>query len=325
MDMDELNVFYSSVNSSYFGYNLDGAMGKIFDVYKCPSAVDDDASLTYVQNCSSTFLVNEQWGRSAVTLSPPYPVDDYYFPNATDAPSGEPLSIMGWNVPGINKEPEYYYYSQFHYKPFSGAQNPPALDAWQVGNMTDNRYNYYGIGNTYNAKMLYFYYIQNNYQNVKPYISSTMVAWDLSSAQKVYAVLGCMDWLIQDFVLEGLTSTYTLNEMVFGWSSGLVSNLTYTQETEYTSRHYKNGDAMYYARTITPFIQGNSWSGSSSNNHVSVNTGNLYPILTGRIMQMNDYEYPNIQMNVNNGLGSTVNLPYRCSRANFTVDNVYTW
>lgn len=76
---------------------------------------------------------------------------------------------------------------------------------------------------------------------------------------------------------------------------------------------------------ITPFIQGNSWSGSSSNTHVSVNTGYLYPILTGRIMKMNDYAYPNTLMNVNNGLGSTVLLPYRCSKANFTIDNVYTW
>ena len=68
---------------------------------------------------------------------------------------------------------------------------------------------------------------------MKPYISHTMVAWDLSSAQKVYAVLGCMDWLIQDFVMEGLTSTYTMKEMVFGWPSSLVMSLTYTQEIGY--------------------------------------------------------------------------------------------
>lgn len=82
---------------------------------------------------------------------------------------------------------------------------------------------------------------------------------------------------------------------------------------------------MYYAREITPFIQSNTWSGAHSNSHVTVNTGNLYSILTGRIMEMNDYVYPNILMNVNDGLGSTVLLPFRCSRANFTIDNVYTW
>lgn len=153
-----------------------------------------------------------------------------------------------WGVPGIGKSPEYFYYSQFHYKPFPGAQGAPALDAWQVGNMTDNHYSYFGIGNTYNAKQLYWTYITNDWHNEKPYISSTMVQWGLSSAAKVYGVLGCMDWLIQDFVLEGLTSTYTMEEMVYGWQSGLVSNLTFSPTTNYTSRHYKNGDAIYYAK-----------------------------------------------------------------------------
>jgi hypothetical protein len=91
----------------------------------------------------------------------------------------------------------------------------------------------------------------------------TMVQWDLSSAQKVYAVLGCMDWLIQDFVLEGLTADFTMKQMVFGWPSSLVNDLAFTPTTNYTSRHYKNGDAIYYASSITPFIQGSSWSGSS--------------------------------------------------------------
>lgn len=125
--------------------------------------------------------------------------------------------MTDWGVPGIGKSPEYFYYSQFHYKPFSGALNAPALDAWQVGNLTDNRYNYYGIGNTYNAKQLYYNYVINSEVNVKPYISATMVQWELSSPQKVYAVLGCLDWLIQDFVLGGLTSTYTMKDMVYGW------------------------------------------------------------------------------------------------------------
>lgn len=125
--------------------------------------------------------------------------------------------MTDWGVPGIGKSPEYFYYSQFHYAPFTGAQNPPPLDAWQVGNITDNHYSYYGIGNTYNAKQLYYNYVTNSHVNEKPYISATMVQWELNSPLKVYAVLGCLDWLIQDYVLGGLTSTYTMKEMVFGW------------------------------------------------------------------------------------------------------------
>jgi hypothetical protein len=101
-----------------------------------------------------------------MTISPPYNSSAYYFPVDSTSSTGESLSVTEWGVPGIVKSPEYYYYSQFHYKPFSGAQNPPALDAWQVGNMTDNHYNYYGIGNTYNAKHLYFNYINNAESNV---------------------------------------------------------------------------------------------------------------------------------------------------------------
>jgi len=64
---------------------------------------------------------------------------------------------------------------------------------------------------------------------------------------------------------------------------------------------------------------------SPSNTYVTVSTGNLYPITTGRIMKMNQYEYPNILMNVNDGMGSSNLLPFRCSKANFTIDNVYSW
>lgn len=134
-------------------------MLNLYDTYKCPSAMDEDPSLSFYKNCSSTFLVNDQWGRSHITLNPPYNSPDYYFPVDNSTGQAETLTINYWGVPGIGKAPEYFYYSQFHYKPFSGAQNPPALDAWQVGNMTDHRYSYFGVGNTYNAKMLYFYYI----------------------------------------------------------------------------------------------------------------------------------------------------------------------
>jgi len=49
------------------------------------------------------------------------------------------------------------------------------------------------------------------------------------------------------------------------------------------------------------------------------------PELAGKIVLMNDREYPNIPFKVGNGLGATSYLPYRCSRANFTEETVYTW
>jgi len=49
----------------------------------------------------------------------------------------------------------------------------PALDAWQVGNLTDAKYSYFGIGNTYNAKTLYWYFATNQWQNDNEYITAT--------------------------------------------------------------------------------------------------------------------------------------------------------
>lgn len=91
---------------------------------------------------------------SMVTLDPPYNDEDYFPTGNTTSGTNETLSVAFWGVPGITTEPEFFYYSQFHYKPFSGAAGTPALDAWQVGNLTSKDYNYYGLGNTYNAKQL---------------------------------------------------------------------------------------------------------------------------------------------------------------------------
>jgi hypothetical protein len=41
------------------------------------------------------------------------------------------LTISNWTVPGITAQaPEYFYYSQFLYKPSSGSQGAPAFTPW---------------------------------------------------------------------------------------------------------------------------------------------------------------------------------------------------
>jgi len=87
------------------------------------------------------------------------------------------------------KAPEYYFYAQFVLKSSSSQLAVPALDAWQVGNLTDAKYSYFGIGNTYNAKTLYWYFATNQWQNDNEYITSTKQMWGLSSQEKVYQVL----------------------------------------------------------------------------------------------------------------------------------------
>lgn len=138
----------------------------------------------FAMNCSGRFLADGQWGSSMITLDPPYPTDDYYFPEGqTLQHTNETLSICTWGVEGINctapngndrlNAPEYFFYSQYILRTTGGQLIAPALDSWQVGNLSDDKYSYFGIGNTYNAKQLYFYYSTNQYKNYNEYIWTT--------------------------------------------------------------------------------------------------------------------------------------------------------
>jgi len=65
-----------------------------------------------------------------------------------------------------------------------------------------------------------------------------MIQWGLSSAQKVYDVMATIDWLIQEYTLGGLTSTYTLADMVYGWDSNVIGNLSFAENTNYTDKWF---------------------------------------------------------------------------------------
>jgi len=168
------------------------------------------------------------------------------------------LTVCDWGVEGIDCNmaalplgaPEYYFYVQYAYISEGGTQYAPSLDAYQVGNLTNKKYSYFGIGNTYNAKELYWYYSTNNYNNSKEYTFTTAQMWGLDSERKVYQVMGVLDWLIQDYVLGGLTTTYTQNDMVFGWNSKLIEKLVSNpvDSIDYNDEYYKSGDTIYYAK-----------------------------------------------------------------------------
>lgn len=101
-----------------------------------------------------------------------------------------------WQVPGIGVEPEYFFYSQFVYNPFSGTQPTPALLPKQVMYIADKQYTYNGLGSTYNAKHLYFDYITNTYKNPTAYMIQTAVAWGYQDPMYVYQILNTLEWLI---------------------------------------------------------------------------------------------------------------------------------
>ena len=66
-------------------------------------------------------------------------------PNATFFPISN--SVEAWNIPGIEGKPEYAAWT-------GGVPFAPALTYEQVTNITSSSYNYFGLNNTYNLKVL---------------------------------------------------------------------------------------------------------------------------------------------------------------------------
>ena len=95
---------------------------------------------------------------------------------------------------------------------------------------------------------LYFRYTTNTEES---YISDTMVQWGLSSAEKVYAVLNTLDWLIQDFYLGGVTSTLYPQELGSGWDSKLIEEAS--SYDLWNTSSFRQGDAIVYNHKISPF------------------------------------------------------------------------
>lgn len=79
-------------------------------------------------------------------------------------------------MPGISDQaPEYFYYTKFLYKATAGTLRAPVLDVEQVVNMTSSDYTYFGLNNTYNAKMVYYYYTIEDVDNiVTPFMNDTV-------------------------------------------------------------------------------------------------------------------------------------------------------
>jgi len=182
----QCEAFYtSSDNANEFGTVLNESLSLIMRKYDCENfTMPDvgDAPLSLPNNCSAEYLAYYQWGSSEITMNPPVNDEDYFPTNltASDDAINVTLSVTYWNVPNISLEPEYFFYSQFHFKPFPGVMTTPALNPQQVVNMMNNRYTYYGVGSTYNAKHLYHDYITYTYENPSAYMTETMVNWNLN-------------------------------------------------------------------------------------------------------------------------------------------------
>lgn len=192
--------------------------------------------------------------------------------------------------------------------------------------MTDDSYSYFGLNNTYNAKMAYYYYSIENVDNVvNEYMNDTVQAFGLNSKTQLYNFFGTMDWMIQDYLLGGLIAKRSLKDLVLGWNSALINKFAFKPEIDYNDYYYKTGDAILYNAHVTPMLDGTQVLRSQTNPEIAVNSGFSDPTKTGRISNISGYNYPNRMFKVFNGQSSFVYLPFRCSNANFTSTDIFSW
>jgi hypothetical protein len=67
----------------------------------------------------------------------------------------------------------------------------------EVGNLTSSEYSYFGLNNTYNAKMAYYYYSIEDVSNpATRYMDDTYKAFGLSSKLQLYNFFTAMDFML---------------------------------------------------------------------------------------------------------------------------------
>jgi len=119
-------------------------------------------------------------------------------------------------------------------------------------------------------------------------------------------------------------ATYSLGDTIFGYKSKLIENFNamFPTTTMYTDETWAQGNAIMYDDDIAPMMTSNTTDALEMNVTVtSMSSDNT----TGRVKMINSFDYPNVGKTVLTGLGTVVQLPFRCSEVNFTSQDVYTW
>ena len=93
--------------------------------------------------------------------------------------------------------------------------------------MTDDSYSYFGLNNTYNAKMAYYYYSIENVDNVvNQYMNDTVQAFGLNSKTQLYNFFGTMDWMIQE---QERSITITSAATTCEWKDRRINRVNWCQ------------------------------------------------------------------------------------------------
>lgn len=114
-------------------------------------------------------------------------------------------------------------------------------------------YSYFGLNNTYNVKQLYYDYTIRTNTNPTPYLSAAAINWNMNITD-LYTVMNGMDYMVQEYVLGGLTRNSTLGDIVFGYPNALAQELSPFRTLNYTDYYWMTGDAIYYNDDVNPIL-----------------------------------------------------------------------
>jgi hypothetical protein len=112
-----------------------------------------------------------------------------------------------------------------------------------------------GLNNTYNAKALYYNYGITDRRSVgdaiPTYLSSILTQFDFASLDELYAFIDTIAHQIEYYFLGGIIQTYTVNDLITGWNSPLISKLQFQPDSNlFDSYYFKTGDTIVYNKNI---------------------------------------------------------------------------
>jgi len=117
-------------------------------------------------------------------------------------------------------------------------------------------------------------------------------------------------------LLGGLLKSTSQKDLMLGYSNPIIEAWNPPTTTTFNDERWKSGDAILYSTAVAPILTGRQVKDEKIT--ITVDSGTTHPDQAGRVVEMNNFSYPNRLINVLNGKGNAGNLklPFKCSDVN---------
>lgn len=141
--------------------------------------------------------------------------------------------------------PEYWFWAQ---KAFGDIT---ALNKNQVTNVLSTGYSWFGLVNSYNAKMfssIAFTPVADWNATQTAYLSGMMAQYEMTQTQ-ILGMYDVLTYMVQDYLFLGTTGTFPVSSIIQGWYSEMSLRVS-----DYTNAAFLKGDAIYLEPWVTPVL-----------------------------------------------------------------------